>query len=68
MTLKEYRVNLGWTINQLAKEAGIARQSAVSAENGEIITAPTAKAIADALTKAYGRPFSVTDIEDLNIR
>ena len=54
MTLKGYRVNLGWSINQLAKAAGVARQSVVSAEAGEIITAATAKAIADALTSKRG--------------
>jgi DNA-binding XRE family transcriptional regulator len=68
MTLKEYRVNLGWSHNQLAKAAGIARQTVVSAEEGELITAATAKAIADALSKAYGRTINVTDIEGLNIR
>ena len=68
MTLREYRVNLGWSHNQLAKAAGIARQSVVSAEEGELITAATAKAIADALSDAYGRPIRVTDIQGLNIR
>lgn len=68
MTLKEYRVNLGWSTNQLAREAGIARGSVVSAEAGEVITAATAKAIADALSKAYGRVINVTDIDSLNIR
>ncbi len=68
MTLKEYRVKLGWSINHLAKEAGVARQSVVSAEAGEVITAATAKAIADALSKAYKRSINVTDIDGLNIR
>lgn len=68
MTLKEYRVNLGWSTNQLAREAKIARGSVVSAEAGEVITAATAKAIADTLSKAYGRTINVTDIDGLNIR
>ena len=68
MTLRGYRLNLGWTPNQLAKTAKIARQTVVHAEAGEVITAPTAKAIADALSKAYGRTITVTDIEGLNIR
>ena len=68
MTLKEYRVNLGWSPNELVKAAGIARQSVVSAEAGEVITAGTAKAIADALSKAYGQTINVTDIKGLNIR
>jgi transcriptional regulator with XRE-family HTH domain len=68
MTLKEYRVNLGWSTNKLAKEAGLAHGTVVSAEAGEIITAATAKAIADALSKAYGYTINVTDIKGLNIR
>lgn len=68
MTLKEYRVNLGWSVNQLATAAGIARRTAVSAEAGEVITAATAKALADALSRAYGRTIKVTDIDGLNIR
>ena len=68
MTLRGYRLNLGWTPNQLAKAAKIARQTAVNAEAGKVVTAPTAKAIADALSRAYSRTISVTDIEGLNIR
>lgn len=68
MTLKEYRVNLGWSPNQLAKAAGIAHATVVSAEAGDVITAATAKAIADALSKAYGQTINVTDIKGLNIR
>lgn len=67
MTLRQYRIELGWSINKLAQEARITRQSAANAENGNPIKAETAKAIADALSKAYGREIKVLDIEGLNI-
>lgn len=67
-TLKKYRTDLGWNTKKLAEEAGIARQSANSAERGGIIQAETAKAIADALSNAYGREIKPSDIEGLNIR
>lgn len=68
ITLRQYRIELGWTINRLAQEAGIARQTAASAEEGKPIQAPTAKALAEALSKGYGREIKVFEIEGLNIQ
>ena len=67
MNLREYRIELGWSINRLAEEAKITRQSAANAENGQPIKAETAKAIADTLSKAYGREIRVMDIQGLNV-
>ncbi len=67
MTLKEYRVQLGWSIYKLAREAGVVRESVANAEEGRPIRAETAKALADTLSKAYGRTIGVLDIEGLNI-
>ncbi len=67
MTLREYRIQLGWSINRLAQEAGIARQTAADAEAGQPIKAETAKALADTLSKAYGQEIKVLDIQGLNI-
>lgn len=67
MTLREYRVNLGWSQNKLATEAGISPSIVKRAEDGAPVQAKTAKAIADALSRAYGRTIQPTDIADLNI-
>jgi len=67
MTLRQYRIELGWSINRLAQEAGITRQSAANAEDGNPIKAETAKAIADALSRGYGREIRVMDIQGLNV-
>jgi transcriptional regulator with XRE-family HTH domain len=66
-TLRHYRINLGWSIYRLAHEAGISRPAAANAENGQPIKAETAKALADALSRAYGQDIKPTDIEGLNI-
>ena len=66
-TLREYRVNLGWTQHELANRAGIHPTLIKRAEDGERIQPKTAKAIADALSKAYGREIKPTEIEGLNI-
>jgi transcriptional regulator with XRE-family HTH domain len=66
-TLRHYRINLGWSMYRLAHEAGISRPAAANAENGQPIKAETAKALADALSRAYGQAIKPTDIEGLNI-
>lgn len=67
MTLRQYRIELGWTTARLAEEAGISRQAATSAERGSSIQADTAKAITDAISKAYDRDIKPWQIEGLNI-
>jgi transcriptional regulator with XRE-family HTH domain len=68
MTLREYRIELGWSQNRLAQEAKIARGAVANAENGKVIRAETAKAIADALSRGYNREVRVLDIQGLNIQ
>jgi transcriptional regulator with XRE-family HTH domain len=68
MTLRQYRLDLGWNVSKLADEAGVTRQSIASAERGGLIQADTAKAIADALSRAYGHEIKSWEIEGLNIR
>lgn len=66
-TLRELRIELGWNIVKLAQEAGVTRQSVSAAERGALIQADTAKAIVEALSRAYGRPIKVFDIDGLNV-
>lgn len=68
MNLREYRIELGWSLDKLAAEAKINRRAALNAESGNMIRAKTAKAIADALSEAYGKAIRVMDIEGLNIQ
>jgi DNA-binding XRE family transcriptional regulator len=68
LTVKQYRINLGWTRVELAKQAGLSRQSIANAEAGKSISAPTAKAIAEALSRGYCRTIRVADIEGLSVR
>jgi transcriptional regulator with XRE-family HTH domain len=66
-TLRDYRIDLGWSTNKLASEARISRQAAANAENGVPVKAETVKAIADALSNAYGREIRPSEIEGVNI-
>ena len=67
MTLREYRIELGWSINRLAQEAGLSRPTVADAEAGQPIQADTAKKLADALSKGFNRQIMVRDIQGLNI-
>ncbi len=67
MTLREYRIELGWSINRLAQEAGLSRPTVADAEAGQPIKAETAKALADALSRGFGRQIMVRDVQGLNI-
>ena len=67
MTLREYRIELGWSINRLAQEAGLSRPTVAVAEAGQPIKAETAKALADALSRGYGRQIMVRDIQGLTV-
>ena len=66
-TVRELRINLGWTIQKLAQEAGVTRQAVYSAEKGDPIRADTAKALADALSRGYSREIKPLDIDGLHI-
>jgi len=67
MTLRELRVNLGWSQHKLAIEAGISASIVKRAEDGAPVQARTAKALADALSRAYGREILPIDIAGLQI-
>ena len=66
-TLKTFRVNLGWSQKDLAREAGTSTFTTSQAESGKRIAPRNAKAIADALSKAYNREIRVSDIEGLEV-
>jgi len=67
MKLKRLRIDLGWTQKMLAKEAGLDPTIVSRAERGVNISAPSAKKIADAFSRAYSKEILVGDIEDLNV-
>jgi transcriptional regulator with XRE-family HTH domain len=66
-TLKKYRVDLGWSANELARQAHITRPAVSQAEKGLPVQAATAKAIADALSRGTKKTVNPSDIEGLNI-
>lgn len=66
-TLRKLRIDLGWSQTALAKEAGISPAIARRAEQLLPIQARTARALANALSKAYEREIKPSEIEGLQI-
>ena len=66
-TLKELRVNLGWSQKMLSEKSGVDTGTLSRVERGAKVGAVKAKAIADALSSAYGREIKPFDIEGLNV-
>jgi DNA-binding XRE family transcriptional regulator len=65
MTLEGYRVKLGWSKAQLAREAGIRAATVSDAEKGKKIYKATAGKIANALSAALGQEITYEQIEGL---
>jgi transcriptional regulator with XRE-family HTH domain len=68
MTLTELRESVPMSIPDLARAAGVDDQTIRNAESGQRIYAKTARAIAQALSEALGRPIQVREIEGLKVR
>jgi transcriptional regulator with XRE-family HTH domain len=68
LTLRELRVDLGWSMPKLAKEAGISSRTVFRAERGEKLSALNAKKIAAALSRGYAHEIKVSEIVGLNVQ
>jgi DNA-binding XRE family transcriptional regulator len=67
LTLKQYRINAGFSQARLAREAGLSRDAVRNAEAGDPVRAETARAIVDALNKKLEEKILVSDIEGLKV-
>lgn len=67
MTLDEYRKELGWSISELARQAGIDFNTANRALTGGSISGRTAVALANAISNGLGRKVRYQDIKELNV-
>ena len=67
MTIEEFRRDLGWSQNELARRARINANTVRRAESGEPISSQTATAIAEAFSEAFGRRILVRDIDGLKV-
>ena len=68
MTLTELRESVPMNIPELARAAGVDDMTIRNAENGQRVSAKTARAIAQALSRALDRVIRVQDIDGLQVR
>lgn len=68
MTLKELRESVPMNYSELGKAAGLDGQTIRNAEAGQRVNTSTARAIAEALSKALNRQIRVQDIDGLKVR
>jgi transcriptional regulator with XRE-family HTH domain len=67
MTIKDYRVSLGWSAAELARRARLTPRTVARVEDGEPVYDHTVGAIARAFTEALGRTVTVRDFEGVNL-
>ena len=67
MTIEDYRVKLGWSKAQLAREASVGVRTISDAIKGKSIYKATAGKIANAISRGVGHEVTYKDIEGLNL-
>ena len=67
MTIKEYRLELAWSITELARRAKLASRTVSRIEDGEPAYDHTVAAIANALSEGLGKRITINDLDGVNI-
>jgi DNA-binding XRE family transcriptional regulator len=67
MTLDYYRIECGWSKNEMARQARIDVNTLNRAMAGESIALNTAQKLAHAISKALGRTIHYQQIDGLNV-
>lgn len=68
MNLEEYRIECGWSKNEMARQSGVDTNTLGRAINGVSISITTADKIARAISKRLDRTIRFKDIEGLNVK
>jgi transcriptional regulator with XRE-family HTH domain len=67
MTLEEYRIECGWSLNEMARKAGVDFNTLKRALDGERISPNTANKLAKAISKELGQNIRAHQINGLNV-
>ncbi len=68
MTIEEYRIQLGWSLAELARRANIDVNTLKRAIAGETIFKHTAGGIASAISQGIGQRNSYQDLDGVNVK
>lgn len=67
MTVRDYRVSLGWSVSELARRAGLTSKTISRIEDGEPVFDHSVGAVAKALSEALGQTITIYDLDGVNI-
>lgn len=68
MTLEDYRIECGWSKNEMARQSGMDFNTLNRAMNGETVSIGTADKLARAISKRIGRNIRFQEIDGLNVK
>jgi transcriptional regulator with XRE-family HTH domain len=63
VTIRQYRIQLGWSLTELANAAGLTYQTVSRMEKGDPAMDYNVGKVANALSEALGRTITVDDLE-----
>ena len=66
-TLKQYRLEAGYSYAELARRANVSEPTVKRAEDGDPVQEVKAAMIAKALSEALGKTITIDDLDGLNI-
>jgi transcriptional regulator with XRE-family HTH domain len=67
-TIEDYRLQCGWSKNEMARKANMDFNTLQKVFNGEIVTIGTAKKLATAISKELGQTVRFQNIEGINLK
>jgi len=68
MNLEEYRLDCGWSQNEMARMAHLDPSTVGKALKGETIAIGSADKLVTAISKKLGRTIRIRDVEGLSIK
>lgn len=68
MTVKDYRILLGWSITELARRAKVSPRTVSRLEDGSPVQDYIAGSVARALSEGLGKTITVHDLEGIKFR
>lgn len=67
MTVRDYRISLGWSASELARRARMTNKTLNRIENGEPVYDYTVGAVARALSEGLGKTITIHDLDGIKI-
>jgi transcriptional regulator with XRE-family HTH domain len=67
MTVRDYRISLGWSVSELSRRSGLAIKTINRIEDGQPVYDYTLGAVARAFSEALGRTVTIDDFEGAKI-